>query len=75
MCYAPHHRPIGQSLPPRGSLDVRKGFPFLLNFALSKMRQGEALEQGWAFFRIFALSKNKARGSREMAEHFCRFLR
>ena len=44
---------------PGGSLDERKGFPFLLNFALSKMKQGKALEQGWTFFRIFALSKNE----------------
>ncbi len=28
---------------PGGSLDDRKGFPFLPNFALSKMKQGEAL--------------------------------
>ena len=35
-----------QSFPPGGSLDDRKGFPFLLNFALSKMKQGETLEQG-----------------------------
>ena len=31
----------------------------MLNFALSKMKQGEALEQGWTFFLIFALSKMK----------------
>ena len=33
------------SFPPRGSLDVRKGFPFLPIFALSKMRQGEAAKR------------------------------
>ena len=34
---------FADSFPPRGSLDERKGFPFLLNFAVSKMKQGEAV--------------------------------
>ena len=33
---------FASSFPPRGSLDERKGFPFLLNFTVSKMKQGEA---------------------------------
>ena len=46
---------FAQSFPPRGSLNVRKGFPFLLNFALSKMKQGEAYIKGRNFkFMRFA---------------------
>ena len=40
---APHHRPIGQSLPPRGSLGTRQ--IIFASLCASTMRQGEALEQ------------------------------
>ena len=48
-------RQLGEKSPPRGSLDERKGFPFLLNFAVSKMKQGEGYIKGINFtFKQFA---------------------
>ena len=41
---APHHRPVGQSLPPRGSLGTRQ--TIFASLCASTMRQGEALGQG-----------------------------
>ena len=41
---APHHRPIGQSLPPRGSLGTRQ--TIFASLCASTIRQGEALGQG-----------------------------
>ena len=45
----PSPPPLGGASPPRGSLDVRKGFPFLpkkMKFAEFFFRQGEAYETG-----------------------------
>ena len=61
MGYAPHHRPIGQSLPPRGSHEVAEHFCRI--FFPRENEAGGSLGTRLTIFAEFCGSKNKARES------------
>ena len=78
MGFAPHPSPVGDTFPPRGRLDVRKDFEFLLNFALSKAKQGEDTKRLTIFaerkFRNAKFSAGKGSFNKKKGSHyFCFF--
>ena len=71
MGYAPHHLAL-QGVPPRGSLDVRKGFPFLpkkMKFAEFFSGKGKAWNKADNFCLIVH-KHDEARGSRDFGALF-----